>query len=143
MKTIFKLKVEGVEYKLDLGDSAADISLKHRDSPKFITIDTKATLDVQGIKHYVDYIKYLTKYLKYEAYEPEYLSDLKNKFNIKFNLGQLVFLKTDKEQKERIIVEITICLNNSISYCLSQGENKSWHYDFEISKDKDILKLLI
>jgi len=58
----------------------------------------------------------------------------------KFNLGEIVFLKTDEEQHERIITGITIS-HKGISYELCQGTSSCWHYDFEISATKDVLKV--
>jgi hypothetical protein len=57
----------------------------------------------------------------------------------KFNIGDTVYLKTDTDQNERIVTGLNIRLN-SISYALSCGENESYHYEFEISKEKNILK---
>jgi hypothetical protein len=59
--------------------------------------------------------------------------------DIKFKLGEIVFLKTDIEQSERIITGINI-RENSITYALSQSINESWHYSFEITREIDIIK---
>ena len=61
------------------------------------------------------------------------------KFDAKFNLGDRVYLITDIEQKERFVVGICIkpC---GFTYHLSSGDLDSWHYDFEISSEKDVLK---
>lgn len=56
----------------------------------------------------------------------------------KFQIGQIVFLKTDREQFERIITGICIRMNG-MSYELSFGNSTSWHFDFEISIEKNIL----
>jgi len=55
------------------------------------------------------------------------------------NIGDTVFLKTDSQQLERIVTSIII-RPNQILFELSQDVNISSHYDFEISKEKDILK---
>lgn len=60
--------------------------------------------------------------------------------NIKFSIGQDVYLKTDNMQKERIVTGITLRPNNGVTYCLSCNEEDSWHYDIEINKERDILK---
>ncbi len=58
--------------------------------------------------------------------------------DIKFNLGQILYLKTDTGQVPRILVEVSISINN-MRYCLACGSSTSWHYDFEISAEKDVL----
>ena len=60
----------------------------------------------------------------------------------KHNIGNRVFLKTDYEQKERLVTRIQITQGN-IMYDLSCGECDSWHYDFEISTERDLLKASI
>jgi hypothetical protein len=57
----------------------------------------------------------------------------------KFEIGSLVFLKTDEEQKERFITGIKV-RPNGISYYVSLGENETIHYEFEITDEKDIIK---
>lgn len=56
-----------------------------------------------------------------------------------FQIEQLVFLKTDPEQCERIVVGINIS-KNEMSYTLAFGTELSEHYDFEITSEKDTLK---
>lgn len=60
----------------------------------------------------------------------------------KFEIGEIVFLQTDPEQSERIVIEIIISSGNQLSYNLSLSNSTSWHYDFEISTCKDVLKAL-
>lgn len=55
--------------------------------------------------------------------------------NYKFN--DIVYLKTDPEQKQRIITEINIKPNLILMYELACGSESSWHYEFEISINKD------
>lgn len=57
----------------------------------------------------------------------------------KFEIGQIVFLRTDNEQLARIVTRYTVCVTG-ITYELSFGTTTSWHYDFEISENKDVLK---
>ena len=58
-----------------------------------------------------------------------------------FKIGDIVFLITDPEQKERIVT--AICFrNNYIQYELSHCTCTYWANVLEISKDKDILKTL-
>ena len=56
-----------------------------------------------------------------------------------FSLGQSVFLKTDPEQKERMVIQIGIGGNSSIRYCLISGTQETWHYEIEIAAEKNIL----
>jgi len=56
-----------------------------------------------------------------------------------FNIGESIYLRTDTEQLERLVIGINI-RENSIRYVVSCGTNESWHYAFEMTKDRDILK---
>lgn len=56
-----------------------------------------------------------------------------------FELGNIVYLKTDPEQSERMIVQYQV-RPGAIIYQLNKGEFESWHYEIEFSKEKDILK---
>jgi hypothetical protein len=56
----------------------------------------------------------------------------------KFDLGQIVYLKTDADQRERIVTGFCIRQAGQ-SYELMQGNIGSWHYDFEISEEKNVL----
>ena len=55
--------------------------------------------------------------------------------NNKFNIGEYVFLITDDDQKIRIVTGLQIS-RNGILYRLAQGVNDSWHFYYEISKEK-------
>jgi hypothetical protein len=56
----------------------------------------------------------------------------------KFDLGQEVYLKTDREQVKRLV--IGICLRpNGIIYELACGPATSWHYDLEMAEQVDVL----
>jgi len=57
------------------------------------------------------------------------------KIETKFNLEEIVFLITDNEQLQRIITGITIS-HNQVIYRIVCGASESWHYDFEIVKEK-------
>lgn len=56
----------------------------------------------------------------------------------KFELGQIVYLKTDTDQRERIVTGFCIRQMGQ-SYELMQGNIGSWHYDFEIATEKNVL----
>ena len=58
---------------------------------------------------------------------------------IKFDIGQIVYLKTDPEQRERIVLGMSI-KPGCIYYSLGCGVDESWHYDFEITTQRDIIK---
>lgn len=55
-----------------------------------------------------------------------------------FNIGDIVYLKTDTEQCARIVTAY-LTRKGTITYCLALGINESWHYDIEISTEKDIV----
>jgi len=57
----------------------------------------------------------------------------------KYNIGDIVFLKTDNDQCERIVTALFIT-KGEIQYQLSYGSETQYHYDFEISKNKNVLK---
>ena len=56
-----------------------------------------------------------------------------------FNIGDYVYIKTDVEQLQRIVTEINI-RESGIHYCLMCGTTESWHYAFELSKERDVVK---
>lgn len=58
----------------------------------------------------------------------------------KYEFGQEVYLKTDVDQKIRLVTGLLVRPNGSMSYELSCGTECRWHYDFEISTVKDVLK---
>lgn len=59
--------------------------------------------------------------------------------NNKFAFGQIVYLKTDKEQHPRIVTRIQIYSNLNIYYALSCGTAETWHFDIEITEERDAL----
>ena len=54
----------------------------------------------------------------------------------KFEIGQIVYLKTDIDQYPRMITRLSIA-PGLITYCLALGSIESWHYDNEISEVKN------
>lgn len=56
----------------------------------------------------------------------------------KFQLGQIVYLVTDKYQEKRIVTAITERQSGYL-YELSCGLDVSSHYDFELSTEEDTL----
>jgi len=63
--------------------------------------------------------------------------------NNKYNFGDQVFLVTDEEQRLRLVSGLYIRPNGEIKYGVSYKENESWHYDFEITKEKDMTKTFV
>jgi hypothetical protein len=55
----------------------------------------------------------------------------------KYDLGDIVYLKTDVEQLPRMVTEICIQPKNVVIYCLNAGPSVSKHYDFEFTTEKD------
>jgi hypothetical protein len=61
------------------------------------------------------------------------------KVNNQYNFGDVVYLKTDTEQKPRIVVSIEIFSDGEHIYKLNQCNMASWHYEMELSTEKDVL----
>ena len=60
--------------------------------------------------------------------------------NNKYDFGQMVFLVTDPEQKERMVTAIQVFAGGRLLYQLVHGENATWHYEYEISGTENVLK---
>lgn len=56
--------------------------------------------------------------------------------NTKYDLGQIVYLKTDDEDIPYIIISITYDLNNSYVYNLKNGCEVTYHFEKEIKSCK-------
>ena len=52
-----------------------------------------------------------------------------------YNIGDIVYLKTDKDQGERLIFAIEIS-SNGLLYRLACGEVNTYHYAIEITTEK-------
>lgn len=61
-------------------------------------------------------------------------------FYSKFSLTQIVYIKTDIEQKSRLVTSISFKGSGAIVYGLGCGTEDSEHYDFELTDEIDILK---
>lgn len=57
----------------------------------------------------------------------------------KFTHGDVVFLITDPEQQPAIVVSIEIYKIGEIMYKINRGTVSSYHYEFELSTEKNIL----
>lgn len=66
----------------------------------------------------------------------------KIKIELDFDIGQIVYLKTDAEQLERMVVEIRLLPGGVAIYSLSCIDTVSEHYAIEIDSEKDINKIV-
>jgi len=58
------------------------------------------------------------------------------KIESKFDIGQIVFLATDSEQRARIVTGIII-RPSGIIYYLTCGSEETTHYDIEFTLEKN------
>jgi len=58
---------------------------------------------------------------------------------LEFQIQQTVYLKTDKEQKPRLVTGITLRPFNSVTYGLTEATCENWHYGFEITEERDLI----
>ena len=58
--------------------------------------------------------------------------------NFLYKIGQIVYLKTDDRQFQRIVTQIRITEHGHL-YQLCEGINESVNYEIEISEEKNIL----
>lgn len=56
----------------------------------------------------------------------------------KFNFGDTVYLKTDTDQKPRIVTGFSV-RPQGLLYQLTQGTYEVAHYEFEITAEKNVL----
>lgn len=59
--------------------------------------------------------------------------------NNKFKLGEMVYLVTDPEQMVRIIVALQVTVDGGLLYKLAIGMSEQWHYEAEMSREKDVI----
>ena len=57
-----------------------------------------------------------------------------------FEIGDIVYLKTDVQHLQRIVFAIVFYKHGDITYKLTSGTTISEHYEFEITKDRAELK---
>jgi hypothetical protein len=55
----------------------------------------------------------------------------------KYELGEIVYLITDEDQRKRVVISIFVTPENCIMYEVQNGINFSRHYDFELSREMD------
>jgi hypothetical protein len=56
----------------------------------------------------------------------------------KYDLGQIVFLKTDVEQNQRIVTTIKVGADGGLIYQLALGKECSDHFEIEITENENI-----
>lgn len=56
----------------------------------------------------------------------------------KFNIGGIVYLKTDADRSERIVVAIQVTAYTAL-YKVACGFTETLHYDFELSYEKNFV----
>lgn len=61
------------------------------------------------------------------------------KINNEFELGQTVYLKTDPDQYQRMVIKLSIGINNDLMYGVSCGPDFTWHYEEELYITKNVL----
>jgi hypothetical protein len=71
--------------------------------------------------------------------KPMLAAVLSSGHKLEFQIKQIVYLNTDKEQLPRILTGISLRPFNSVTYGLTANAIETWHYDFEISDEKDII----
>lgn len=67
------------------------------------------------------------------------MSKRKITIEIEFYFGDMVYIKSDPEQRVRQVTDIEIKPSGLVMYHLSCGPESSPHYDFELTKDRNIL----
>lgn len=56
----------------------------------------------------------------------------------RFDIGETVYLKTDRDQLPRIVFAFIVS-QKEIIYRIASGRDISDHYNFELSLEKDVL----
>lgn len=56
----------------------------------------------------------------------------------KYELGQIVYLKTDPDQKKRMVKQICFSCKG-MEYNLIHGTESTWHADFELDVESNVL----
>ena len=69
------------------------------------------------------------------------LNEEKVEINVCFKIGQSVYLTTDPEQFERLVTGYMI-EKDTIRYQVSMGSDVGYHADYELSGERDELKIM-
>jgi hypothetical protein len=60
----------------------------------------------------------------------------------KYTFGDILYLKTDPQQSQRIVTDIEFCGNGSVVYYLNCGSENTRHYELELSEEiNQLLKM--
>lgn len=59
--------------------------------------------------------------------------------DVQFVWGDTVFLKTDPDQLPRMIVGVVV-KKSHVMYEVVKGETTSYHYDYEMAREKDVIQ---
>lgn len=62
------------------------------------------------------------------------------KINNSFLLGETVYIKTDDDQKERMITCIKVYVDMSFLYLITHCGTEIWCFECELSREKDYNK---
>lgn len=63
---------------------------------------------------------------------------MKKWIELAFEIGDEIYLKTDSDQLKRILTSIWL-KQSGVVYELCQGSTSSWHYDFEMTKEPNMV----
>jgi hypothetical protein len=66
---------------------------------------------------------------------------MKKEINFALDIGQSVYIKTDPDQKECIVTGLVI-RQSGIHYLVMFDTRESEHYNFELSEERDMNKVL-
>lgn len=57
----------------------------------------------------------------------------------KYDLKGIVYLLTDTDQYPRMIVGVKVCVDGALLYQVVCGTSETWHYEVELSAEKDLI----
>lgn len=63
---------------------------------------------------------------------------MKKWIDLEFEPGQTIYLKTDEDQKKRIVLAVSL-RQTGLLYEVGCGPTSSWHYGFEMSETRDVV----
>ena len=63
---------------------------------------------------------------------------MRSYFEHHYDIGEIVYLRTDVDQNPRIVTGFIIETEQSLLYILACGSTESRHYGFEITKVKEV-----
>jgi hypothetical protein len=59
-----------------------------------------------------------------------------------YDIEDVLYIKHDAQYIERMVTSIKVMPNNLVVYELSVGNNTSWHFEFEVTHEVDLVKKL-